>query len=307
MSEQTDDLEQRLRHLRQDVVFPPTPALASSVRAELDHRPRRAGGPGNQATDRFGWPRWALAGLAAVVTLVVTVVAVPASRAVVFDWLNLPGVRIELVGEDESEPPAPPSGVGMTLLLGERMTLAEAATTMPFTIRIPGQTRESALGAPDEVYVRRVDRGVLVSLLYLPRPGLPEIDDTGVGALLMQFRTAEEIDLVVKGVVGSESVESLRIGDQHGYWVRDGQLYIAPDPAGYLPIYDGTTRPSGNVLLWADGGVTFRLETALDRTAAVILATSLLPFDGTPPIGTAAQARHSGHEAPSKGPVSLVG
>ncbi|MBA2278050.1 MAG: hypothetical protein H0W06_09840 [Chloroflexia bacterium] len=269
----TDDLEQRLSHLRHHIAFPPTPDLAASVLAEIDRRRTIPTGGAHRSH------RWALAGV--VVALVVALLAVPKTRAVVTDWLDLPGVRIVLIDDAPTGTMPPPSAVGMTLLLGERVTLAGAAAEAPFAIRLPAG---DSLGAPDEVYVRHVEGGALISLLYLPRSGLPEIGETGVGALLMQFQTEEDVQLLLKSVMGSGDVLPVRIGTAAGYWVAGGRLtVVAPDPS--QPVFNETdARSTGNVLLWAEGGVTYRLETALDRNAAIALATSLPPLVLTPTV-----------------------
>lgn len=277
-----DNLMHRLTSLRQHVAFPPTPDLAASVRAELDGRQR----PPVTATPPRQWgrrrPFGTLATFAVILVLVATL-AVPTTRAVVAGWLDrvdLPGVRIALV--DETEPATePPSPVGTMLLLGERVSLTDAAARAPFALKVPtGET----LGAPDEVYLRQVEGGALVSLLYLPRPDLPEVGTTGVGALLMQFQSAQGAELIVKGVLREESLLPVRIGTGDGYWIRDGRLYIAPDPTGDIPVDTGTSRPSGNVLLWQESGVTYRLETALDRAPAVAVAEDLVSLSPTPAV-----------------------
>ena len=285
-----DDLERRLTELRPHVVFPPAPDLAASVRADLDRR-------GSQivtATTHPGrrWPDWriALAAGAAILVLLVIVLAVPPTRAAVAGWLDridLPGIRIEFTG-DSAPPTEPASAVGMTILLGERVSLTEAAAQAAFPLKVPS---DATLGAPDEVYVRQVEGGALVSLLYLPRPELPEIGTTGVGALLMQFQSTQEVALMVKSVSEAEPPIPIRFGEGYGYWVRNGRLYIAPDPSAPPQFVPTGARPSGNVLLWAEGGVTYRLETAIDRAPAVVLAESLVTF---PPTPTAPATRSDG-------------
>jgi hypothetical protein len=83
-------------------------------------------------------------------------------------------------------------------------------------------------------------------------------------------------------VLNEESLVPVRIGTGYGYWVRDGRLYIAPDPGSYGRFGTGASRPSGNVLLWQEGGVTYRLETTLDRAPAVALAENLVTLSPTP-------------------------
>lgn len=289
--EPMDDLAQRLRGLEQHLAFPPTPDLAASVRAELD----RVSRPPVTTTTTPGHARWRQRQVAVAAILIILValsLAVPPARAVVAGWLDridLPGIRIEVTrdGEPTAEPA---SAVGTTLLLGERVSLPDAATQAGFPLKVPG---DDTLGGPDEVYVRQVEGGALVSLLYLPRPGLPEIGTTGVGALLMQFHSTQEIELMVKGVREEEPPVTTRIGDDYGYWIRNGRLILFPDPADPLTFDNPAGRPSGNVLLWQDGAVTYRLETGLAREPAVAVAETLVHLPSTP-AATDLSSRHNG-------------
>ena len=67
-----------------------------------------------------------------------------------------------------------------------------------------------------------------------------------------------------------------------GYWIGNGRLYLAPDPADPLMGDLDGPRLSGNVLLWTEAGVTYRFETALDHAPAVTIVEGLVPMT-TPP------------------------
>ena len=59
-----------------------------------------------------------------------------------------------------------------------------------------------------------------------------------------------------------------------GYWISGApHELIFVDEAGQ-PVFD-TRRIVGNTLLWARDGVTYRLESGLDRAAAIALAGTL--------------------------------
>ena len=59
-----------------------------------------------------------------------------------------------------------------------------------------------------------------------------------------------------------------------GYWISGApHELIFVDEAGQ-PVFD-TRRIVGNALLWARDGVTYRLESGLDRAAAIALAGTL--------------------------------
>ncbi len=70
----------------------------------------------------------------------------------------------------------------------------------------------------------------------------------------------------------------LHVNASDGYWIRNGQLYLAPDPADPLMDGIGVSRASGNVLLWTKAGIIYRFETALDRVPAVAVVEALVPI-----------------------------
>ena len=149
------ELETRLAELR--VEWPPEPDVAARVRARLEASRGRggSGGPPGRSRSRS----WCSGG---------GVAAVPSARSAVLRWLGIEGVRIERVPEAPTPAPttSPPA-----LDLGER----DAARAR--------HARPARLGRPDAVYAG----GDHVTLLYRPRRGLPESEQSGAGALLSQF------------------------------------------------------------------------------------------------------------------------
>ncbi len=207
------------------------------------------------------------AGLAAVLLAGAVLALVPGVRTAVADQLGVRGIRIVFVDDVTPTPAASP--VGPNLLLGQRLTLAEARQRVSYAIHVP-----ATLGEPDEVYVREVAGGTMVSLLYHPRPGLPEAAETGVGALLMQFEAREETEVLLKKASFDAPSVPVQINGEAGYWViGPSSLVIDPDPS--LGFDDQPGRPSANVLLWEQDGLTFRLESALSRSEALAVAETV--------------------------------
>jgi len=69
-------------------------------------------------------------------------------------------------------------------------------------------------------------------------------------------------------------VVAVAVGRGTGYWISGAPHEIVfVDPSG-MPVFD-SRRIVGDTLLWASGGITYRLETALDLATAVTLAESL--------------------------------
>jgi hypothetical protein len=113
-----------------------------------------------------------------------------------------------------------------------------------------------------------------VSLVYEPGDGLPEVGETGAGLLLSQFRGRLDQQILGKFVGPEGRMQEVTVGDRRGYWVAGPPhvvLYV--DPEG--EVREDTARLAGNVLLWDDGGVIRRLESALPLDAALGIATSV--------------------------------
>jgi hypothetical protein len=309
------ELEQRLIELGPRF-YPTTPDLATQVRHRLESEPggaltplppspvedKRGGterlpsphseGPGT----RVGVPSvpgagdqgrsWAaglgtrklwIAAAFLLIALVSGLVLFPETRNAIADRLGLPGVSIRWVDE---VPTPEPSQAGAPLLLGRPITLDEARTAVDFPVRVP---TAAGFDAPAEIYLLDQDQGAMVSFVYPAGPGLPASDETGVGALLTQFRGEADRDLIEKGLLGdgaSEThLEAVTVGGEPGFWITG-----APH-AFFFVCYDvGECRQeryrlAGNVLLWEQDGVTLRLESALSLEDALAIAASVQPAE----------------------------
>jgi hypothetical protein len=261
------DIERALTDLAPRVAYPPTPDLAGTIRARIAAEPAPAR-PG------WSWPALLKPRRLAVAFLVLLIIAVgalaisPDLRTAVAKRLGIHGIEIIFV--DETPTPAA-SPVGTTLLLGEPMTLAEAQSRVGYVIQIPAE-----LGPPDEVYLRQLEAGPMVTLLYRPRSDLPEAEETGVGALLMQFPATSDIDQIVKRVtMGTGSVLRVPVNGVTGFWVMgSSELVISQDPsAGFAPV----SRRSADVLIWEQDGMAYRLEVNLLMSDAITIAESIQP------------------------------
>ena len=229
------ELEARLSELAVD--WPEAPDVAPRVRARLEARPRR----------RL-WPR-----IAVPVAVLALVAAVPPARSTVLDWLGLDGVKIERV------PKAPTPAPRITPLdLGERVPLASAKL-------VP-----SELGAPDAVY--RADD--VVTLLYRPRGGLPESENTGAGALITQLPGRTNEIYIHKFAGPNTKVERVTIDGEPGFWLAGashGVLYEHPSGA----VREAPARLAGHTLIWQRGAVTLRLEADITKERALAIARSV--------------------------------
>jgi hypothetical protein len=208
-----------------------------------------------------------------VIAVAAGLVLFPEARNAIADRLGLQGVLIRWVDE---VPTPQPSQVGAPLLLGRPVTLDDAQAAVDFSVRIP---TAAGLNAPDEIYLLDQDEGAMVSFVYPAAPGLPASDETGVGALLIQFRGEADRDMVEKGLPrdGTQEthLEPVSVGGEPGFWISGA-------PHGFFVVCHGAGecrqewyRLAGNVLLWEQDGVTLRLESALSLEDALAIAESV--------------------------------
>ena len=63
------------------------------------------------------------------------------------------------------------------------------------------------------------------------------------------------------------------MGGQLGYWITgEPHQFFYEGPNGFV---EDPRRWVGDVLLWADGPITYRLETSLGRDATIAIAETL--------------------------------
>lgn len=260
------DLERALTELGPRIAFPPTPDIASTISADIAAQPARRH-ISWRLPARLQPRRLAFAFLMMLMIAGAAVTVSPGLRTSIAKRIGVHGIEIIFV-EETPTPQASP--VGTTLLLGELTTFDAAQARVDYVIQMPAE-----LGPPDELYFRRLSSGMMVSLLYRSRPGLPETLETGVGALLMQFPAETDAADIAKRVsVGMAYVTEVSVNGAAGYWVTgQSELVIDQDPsAGWQ---ETVGRPSGNVLIWERDGMTYRLESALGRADAIRIAESL--------------------------------
>jgi hypothetical protein len=248
------DLEQRLAGLRGEMAWPPTPDLAGAVAARLAADPQQA--RRRRPPLRRPLLRPAIVAIAAAVLALVvagTLAAAPGVRARVADWLGIGSVRVERVQR------LPDVGPGADLGLGTRASAAAARRTTG----LPAPAIR-ALGAPDAVYAERPSGGgaASVSVVYRARARLPAAT-RGIGALLTLMPGGDE-GIVKKVAAGGTEVEFVDVAGAFGVFLSGEQHVVGPP-----------NRLAGNTLIWVRDGVTYRLESALGRDAALRLARSV--------------------------------
>ena len=250
-----EGIESNLREIAAQFVYPPTPDIAAHERRRLT-----AGQPvvGRPVANR---PARLLAGAVATLLLLLAVaLLVPQTRAALLEFLNIGAIRI-LVDE---EPPTPAPIPERTLLdVAGATTLAEASSSAEFEVLLP--TYPADLGPPDRVYVQQVEAAEndeqVVILTWLD-PSRPD------EAWLSLYQIAVPFYGIKQATV--DIINETRVNGQQAFWVAGPHRLQLPD-GGYRDWF----FVPGNVLIWTDGQMTYRLESGMSMEEAVRIAESL--------------------------------
>jgi hypothetical protein len=239
-------LERALRELGAELAIPAEPPLAASVARRLREQPARR-------LARPLWRRPAVVALAVLAAVVAATLAVEPARTALFELLRIGGVSVERVDRlPEVRRDAP-------LGLGRRVSLDEARGAVGFPVLVPSDD------APDGVFLSRGIPGGAVSLLYG--------DEDEPRLLVTQFRGSLQPDFVKKSASGT-SFSSVLVRGVEGYWLSGApHAVVFRDENG--DIREDRNRLAGNVLLWVEDDVTFRLEGRMALPDALEIADSL--------------------------------
>lgn len=255
------ELEERLRFLGAAIQYPPTPALARTVSERLAAESARR-------RPALTLRRVALAFAAVAVAVAAALLVSPQARTTVLGWLGLKGVLVQPVKKLPSPTPGP-SGLALRLELGQPVSLLEAEGKVAYHLAIP-----QSLGSPDHVYFLEPPAGGEISLAYSSRPGLPATKETELGLLMMQFRGDINPDFLGKLLGPGTNVEELTVNGNRGFWISGAPHgFLYNDPNG--DTREETFRLAGNTLLWEQGGLTLRIESALTRDQALAIARTV--------------------------------
>ena len=250
-------IEERLRALALEIDYPPTPEMGSAVGARLRREPAAL------PVASRSWLRPALAVAAAiVVALVATLGFSPTARRAVAGWLGIDGIRITF---DEGITDVPTVDDPQ---LGDRVAAETAAAGVAFDVLVPAE-----LGPPDGYYLNRDVEGGEVSLVWEPRPGLPESEQTGFGAVLTQFVGDAAPEFIKKTAVSGTSVAFVTVEGRDGYFLEGAPHLLIRESDGDERLLE--PRLAGNTLLWDGGDVTYRLEAEIDLDRALEIAESM--------------------------------
>ena len=156
------------------------------------------------------------------------------------------------------------------MALGDPVALAELDEAAGFHVRWP---QDPALGPPDAAYIDHTRAGQ-VSLVWAARPGLPATIEPGVGLVMTVFDGSVDDGFFTKAIGEQTTVELVNVGDARGYWVSgDPHMFFYETRDG--TFVDERRRWVADALLWADGDLTYRLESPLGKAATIRLAASM--------------------------------
>jgi hypothetical protein len=196
----------------------------------------------SQARTERGRGRSVWVALAAILIALAVAFSVPPARSAILRAFHLGGVTVERV---DVLPPAQERPLGADL--GPLVDAEQANRALGTRIRLP-----SLSGSP-RLHLRA---GVVSLLLATPRP-----------VLLSEFRSS---GFVLKKIAATAThVESVTVGSASGLWIAGAQHVVV------LPATPA--RLAGNVLVWQQGMILYRLEGRdLSKQAALELAAKIM-------------------------------
>jgi hypothetical protein len=216
----------------------------------------------------------------ALVLALVALLVLATIAAGVAGWL--PGIRIRFGdGPSPSATPSLTAGVsaspshgaagtmaplGSVLGLGTHVSLDEAERVADIELLLPG---DAAIGPPDAAFV---DAG-RVSLVWGARPGLRE-DSDGIALLISEFRGSVGDGYYDKVLGAAATITPVSVNGDRGYFIGGApHFFMYVDDEGR--DIDASHRVVGNVVMWAHGEMTYRLEADAPMAEAIRLAETL--------------------------------
>jgi len=197
--------------------------------------------------------------------------------------LGLPGIRIVpgrsgsplASGPSPSPASASPASasqavgvaLGAELGLGRQVDVAATSRSVDFPVRLPA---DAAVGPPSSAWVQE---GRL-SIVWPASAALPGLQEPSIGLLLSEFRGSLDPGYFEKILNPRTRIEPVTVGGVTGWWISGephGFVFVRPNGD---PAFD-SRRIVGDTLIWTSGDLTYRLESALGRDAAIRLAETL--------------------------------
>jgi hypothetical protein len=249
-----DPMEHLLRRAAKEFAYPATPDLARRVQGRLAN-------PHGQQW--MGGLRWAAVALAIVLAILLVA---PAGRAALYRVLQVGNVLIFIdptpaptASATPQQPTPGPTDVVEVGKLGGEITLAEAAEQVDFPLLLP-QVPEG-IGPPDRVFLQEIG-GDTVVLVWLGE------DNVTVELALFLLGPGSIVHKMEPRVLRTTTVRG-----RPAIWATGPYVVVLKGQQ-----VDVRRLTGGNVLIWEEDGVTFRLETQGSMDEAKRMAESLMPL-----------------------------
>lgn len=271
--------EQEIQTAANDFTYPATPQIAEAVILRLKPQARTR----RPVVRRLVWA------LVIIIICITGLMQVPPVRAAVLEWIQIGVVRIFRPYQNPSPSSRPdgqpqlgttpatatayprievPTGSPATfplLNLAGETTLAEAQSHLSFPILVP--SRPKGLGLPERVYLQ--DQGGPMLLLVWLDPTNPK-------------RVRLSLHTLTPGSWGIEKaspkvIQETRVNGQPAVWT-EGPYFLKLRNQDFELV----RMIEGNVLIWMQNDLTYRLETDLSLEQAILMAESLAPMAPTP-------------------------
>jgi hypothetical protein len=233
---------------RVEIEYPPAPSIVPAVLSRLQTERAARAHPAFPRT--LLWSRRRV-----LVTIAAGILGLLALAFGARFVLGAAEIRVQ-PGTTPSGSPLTPGG------LGEPVSVKAVSSATGFELSLPP-------GAPpDEAYVVEFDRGLAALLAWDASRRYPSLPGTPWGLVLMEIESDDEV--VVKDVNAFDDLLEVQVAGHRAVWIGVPHRLTVITSAG-----EESFAVQGNVLIWAEGGITFRLETALPRRASIDLAESL--------------------------------
>ena len=242
MDEINSAQEQKIRQWATAFKYPPTPDIASRIRPLLTPPAKQSWQPSR----RLAW-------VMILLLLAASLLAVPSVRAALVEILRGGGITI-FVGEEAATDAVPPLLSEQLPSFTEPIVLEEALELFP-DLQLPTE-----LPPPDDVLLHEVNAWES-AVIFLWRD---EEQPDQIGLSLYQ------IDAPQYAAKGAKQLEQTEVNGNQAFWIDGAHLFFLQTNE-----IEEWSFVAGNVLLWWDGAVTYRLEGAGSLDEALRLAESL--------------------------------
>jgi hypothetical protein len=272
---QRELFEGQLLAISKEMDYPRTPDVAGFVMDRLrgDSSFKGQGARGKGRTRFFARPlAWSLAVL---LILCSSLMLIPSARAAILEFIQIGVVRIfrtepTLPAPSNQQFPATivpvtatPYSTAEPLIpilerLAGEMTLEEAQQTVDYPLLLPSYP--SDLGPPDRIFVQDADGDM--TILVWTDPQQPDEARMSLHIIPPGSWAVKKIDPML--------IEETTVSGQRAIWaIGPYPLRFSNGDLDFIRLIDG------HVLIWAEGEITYRLETDLSLEEALKIAESL--------------------------------